>query len=227
MFDKHNIKELLKPVSIKKETLEFQLGVYRDKFDIYKKFNFPELHLYEKKKETNQNIIPDKIVLQQFKEIEKEKDVTEFRKVITSLKRDINEIDVKIQNETKKLNSLFTFSDFNYSIYVDQLNRYYATKLSFNALMELIFANEFGDKKIYYEVAGLRNLKVLYLLYKNCPLKCRDIMMIVYEEALAYYKLEEIQLIEQYGLIDGGMLDLVALSEAVRKKYELLWLERK
>ena len=52
-------------------------------------------------------------------------------------------------------------------------------------------------------------------------------MMIVYEEALAYYKLEEIQLIEQYGLVDGGMLDLVALSEAVRKKYELLWLERK
>ena len=222
MFEPDNIETLLKPLFMQKETWEFQLGIYQEKFDTYKKVNFPEMLIFERKKEQDPSLIPDKHILQQFKEIEKEPAVVSFRKTITKLKRDIRNIEQEIANETKRLNSMFSFKDKNYEIYVEYLNRYYLGKCTFTDLMEIVFTNEFNDKRIYYEVAGLRNMPILNLLVQKSPLKFRDIMRNMYEEAQSFYKIEEVKLIVEFDLMEDQKIDVFKLSSLVRVKYAKL-----
>jgi hypothetical protein len=223
MFDYNKIGEIFKPLYMKKETLEFQMGIYQDKLDTYKKLNFPEMLVYERKKEQNPTLIPDKVVLQQFKELEKEPAISKFNKTITQLKRDIKNIDQEIDNQAKKISNMFSFKEKNYEIYLEYLNRYYLGVSSFTELMELIFTNEFNDKKIYYEVAALRNMPVLNLLYQRSPVQYREFMRNICDEAAAYYKLEEIKLIYELDLMVDKKIDIFKLSCLVRAKYaELL-----
>ena len=222
MFEPANLETLLKPLFMQKETWEFQLNIYQSKFDEFKKLNFPEMLVFERKKEQDPTLIPDKQILQQFKEIEKEPAVVSFKKSITKLKRDIRNIDQEIANETKRLNDMFSFRDKNYEIYVEYLNRYYMGKSTFTDLMELVFTNEFNDKKIYYEVAGLRNLPILNLLVQKSPLKFRDIMRNMYEEAQSYYKMEEVKFIVDFDLMEDQKIDVFRLSSLVRVKYAKL-----
>ena len=51
MFEPANLETLLKPLFMQKETWEFQLNIYQSKFDEFKKLNFPEMLIFERKKE--------------------------------------------------------------------------------------------------------------------------------------------------------------------------------
>lgn len=219
MFNENNIEILFKPILTEKETLEFQLKIYGDKFDSYKKANFPELVLYENKKKHNPNIIPDKLVLAQLKDIEKEPDVQVFRQKISQLTREIKTIENKITSERTKINSMFTFSDYNCEKYINELNKYYHGNCSFNSLMELIFGLEFLDKIIYYELAYMRNLDVIYLLVEKSPLNMKKTMRNIYDELVSVFKLEEFDLIEEYDLMVDGRVDIYSLSALIQKKY--------
>ncbi len=183
MFDPTNLEELFKPLYAKKETFEFQLNILEEKFDGFKRINFPEMLIFEKKKTHEPALIPDKVVLDQYKKIEDEPAVAEFRQRITKLKKDIKNINIQIANETAKIKSMFSFTDRHYELYVNNLNKYYKGGMQFTAMMEIIFENEFNNKEIYYEVAGLRNYRILQMLYEKAPVKCKATMQNIYQES--------------------------------------------
>lgn len=220
MFDVTNLEELFKHLYAKKETLEFQLNILEEKFDGFKRVNFPEMLVYEKKKIHEPSLKPDRIVLDQYKQIEDEPAVAEFRQRITKLKRDIKNVEIEIANEAASIKSMFSFTDKNYEIYVDNLNKYYTGAMQFTTMMEIIFEKEFNKRSIYYEVAGLRNYPIIKLLYEKAPVKCKNTMLNIYEESKVVYMLEDYSLADQYDLVENGEVNKLKVSAMVEAKYE-------
>ena len=56
MFDLNKIETLFKSLYLQKETLQFKINVYQEKFNMYKKLNFPDILIYEQKKEQNSRL---------------------------------------------------------------------------------------------------------------------------------------------------------------------------
>ena len=220
MFDVTNLKEVFKPLYAKKETFEFQLNILEEKFDGFKRVNFPEMLIYEKKKVHEPKLIPDRIVLDQYKKIEDEPAVDEFRQRISKLKRQIKNTEVEITNAEATVKSMFSFTDKNYELYVNNLNKYYKGGMQFTEMMEIIFEKEFNKKSIYYEVAGLRNYPIIHLLYEKAPVKCKDTMLHIYEESKVVYMLEDYMIVDQYDVMENGEVDKVKVAAMAQTKYE-------
>ena len=105
MFDINSIKKLNPELVMQRETLEFKLQQYQNNFDSFKKMYYMDLFVYERKKEHQPNIIPDKKVLQQIKTLENDDAVKEFRQNIEQLKREISNIENTLKNQATKKNS--------------------------------------------------------------------------------------------------------------------------
>lgn len=220
MFDVTKMKEAFRPLYAKRETFEFQLNILEEKFDGFKRVNFPEMLVYEKKKVHEPALIPDRVVLDQYKKVEDEPAVAEFRQKITKLKREIKNIDVEILRAEANIKSMFSFTDTHYELYVNNLNKYYKGGMLFTDMMEAIFEFEFNSKSIYYEVAGLRNYPIIHLLFEKAPVKCKDIMINIYEESKIVYMLEDYIIIDQYKLEEDGKVNKVKVSAMAEAKYE-------
>ncbi len=215
MFEITHLDEKLKPLYMQKETLEFKLQQFTTNFDMFKKINYSELLIYERKKSQNSNIVPDKIVLQQIKALEDDKSVIEFKQIIDELTRDLKNINTTINNEYKKINDLFEFKEKNLQRYLIELNQFYTGGLTFNELMEDIFNNEFNNVKLYYELAAQRIYDVLFLIVSKAPKEWQHIMKNIFDQMHGEFTKEEIAIIEEYNA------DYKKMMIIIRNNYSL------
>lgn len=167
MFDIRMLEETLKPSYMQKETIEFKLKQFQTNFDTFKKINYEELLIYERKKELDSNTIPSKVVLQQIKLLETDDAAKEFKQIISSFKRDLKNLTISIDNEYRKINDKFSFTEKNLKRYLTELNKFYNGEIQFNELMEDIFNNEFNEKQLYYILASQRIYDVLFLIVEK------------------------------------------------------------
>lgn len=198
MFELTFLDETLKPIYMQKETIEFKLKQFQTNFDSFKRINYESLLIYERKKNQNPNIIPDKIVLQQLKALEDDVSVIEFKQTIDKLTRDLKNINTTINNEYKKINNLFEFKEKNLQRYLVELNQFFNGSLTFNELMEDIFNNEFNNKKLYYELAAQRIYDVLFLIVSKAPQEWQHTLKIIFDQMHSEFVKEEIKIIEEF-----------------------------
>ncbi len=169
IFDVSQLHITFSELFTKKETLEYKLQQYQKAFDAFKSMNFPELLIYERKKEYNKNIIPDKSVLMQIKANESDLAVKEFRQTINVLNKELKEINTLIKKEEFKLQNMFQFKEINLNRYLKTLDMYYNDSFLFTDLFEDIFNNEFNDKQLYTEINLQRNYSIFNLLILRAP----------------------------------------------------------
>ena len=220
MFEKESLEERLEGLFTQKETLEFQLGQYNEKFDTFKKINYEAMFIYERKKVHDKGLIPNKKVLQQVKAIETDEAVKEFRQTITTLSRDLKNVQNTIDNEAKKIENMFSFKEFNLKRYYNDFKLYMDGGLPFEHLMEDIFNTEFNNKKMYYDIAALRNYAILYMLIEKAPTEAQRLMRLIYDEAKYVYIKEEVNIIDVFGLEDdGNQADVYTVAVLTRAKY--------
>lgn len=198
MFELTFLDETLKPIYMQKETIEFKLKQFQTNFDSFKRINYESLLIYERKKNQNPNIIPDKIVLQQLKAIEDDIAVIEFKQTIDKLNRELKNINTTINNEYKKINDMFEFKEKNLQRYLVELNQFFNGGLTFNELMEDIFNNEFNNKKLYYELAAQRIYDVLFLIVSKAPQEWQHTMKLIFDQMHSEFVKEEIKIIEEF-----------------------------
>jgi len=192
MFTLESLRDILEPLFMEKETLEFQIDIYQKKFDLFRKVNYKELLIYERKRALDSSLLPSLHVLSQIKVIEKDEAVKEFRQILSNLKRELSNIENEISNEENKIKKMFTFKDVNLRKYLNEMSLYYKGILSFENIMRNIFNNEFLNAEIYTDVHGLRNYKIIEMLIKNCPLDWKLFFRIIYVEAVYVYTIEDL-----------------------------------
>lgn len=215
MFDIRMLEETLKPSYMQKETIEFKLKQFQTNFDTFKKINYEELLIYERKKELDSNTIPSKVVLQQIKLLETDDAAKEFKQIISSFKRDLKNLTISIDNEYRKINDKFSFTEKNLKRYLTELNKFYNGEIQFNELMEDIFNNEFNEKQLYYILASQRIYDVLFLIVEKAPTEWQHIMRLIYDEMYYEFIKEEISFVQEFGD------DYNKIMVLIRNKYVL------
>lgn len=193
MFTVDSIKDILEPLFLEKETLEFQIGIYQQKFDLLRKLNYKELMIYERQKVSNSSLLPSLKVLSQIKSIEKDEAAKEFIQILCGLKRELSNIETLISNEEKKINNMFSFKESNLIKYLNRSSLYFENLISFEMVMRDIFNNEFLNADIYTDVSALRNYEILSMIIKKIPVVWRDFARILYDEAKYVYTLEDLK----------------------------------
>ena len=176
-----NINDIMMLYITELETLEFKYNMLNDRVVTIKKQIFHELFLYEQMKINDKNVIPNKIVLSQYKLLEKDENYLRIKSEIEQYKLKIKNINKLIDDKSKYLNALFKFDRLNYLKYIDMfdmvLNDNNTIKL--DLLFEEIFNNEFLDKTLYYNIKWTRNYDVFNLLVEQAPEEMRSIMQYI------------------------------------------------
>lgn len=221
MFDVEKIEVFAADLLLKRETCEFQLNVFQTNLDKFKKENFKDILIFERMRDKNPKLIPDKSILKQMKIVESDPSVKNFKQTISKLKREIKNINTMIENVRIKIGKMFKFDDIDVMKYLNGLLAYQEGVSTFDELMEMIFKNEFNNKKMYYEVAGLRNYKVLSLLHDKAPQKWKKIMALILDETRYTFIKEEFKLIEEFDIIQNNEFDVPKLAILVQAKYKI------
>lgn len=192
MFDVENLKTTLHPLFMEQETLEFQISVFQEKFDLLLTLHYKDLLVYERKKEKNASLMPNIHILQQLKQLEDDESVTEFRQILGVLKRDLNIVNGHIDKETFVLNTMFAFRSFNVDRYLNNLILYYDGFLNFDDVMKDIFNNEFNDANIYESVHTLRTHNIINMLVLRSPVDWKDFARLIVDESKYVFALEDL-----------------------------------
>ena len=197
MFDINSIKKLNPELVMQRETLEFKLQQYQNNFDSFKKMYYMDLFVYERKKEHQPNIIPDKKVLQQIKTLENDDAVKEFRQNIEQLKREISNIENTLKNQATKIKFMFSYKKINLINYMNDLKLYFDGKMSFEIIMNDVFKNEFNGMVTYKEIHLQRNNEIMKLLVVKAPDEWKELFEIMYLEELRIQQEYDVQYIKE------------------------------
>ena len=197
MFDINSIKKLNPELVMQRETLEFKLQQYQNNFDSFKKMYYMDLFVYERKKEHQPNIIPDKKVLQQIKTLENDDAVKEFRQNIEQLKREITNIENTLKNQATKIKFMFSYKKINLINYMNDLKLYFDGKMSFEIIMNDVFKNEFNSMVTYKEIHLQRNNEIMKLLVIKAPDEWKELFEIMYLEELRIQQEYDAQYIKE------------------------------
>lgn len=197
MFDINSIKKLNPELVMQRETLEFKLQQYQNNFDSFKKMYYMDLFVYERKKEHQPNIIPDKKVLQQIKTLENDDAVKEFRQNIEQLKREISNIENTLKNQATKIKFMFSYKKINLINYMNDLKLYFDGKISFEIIMNDVFKNEFNGMVTYKEIHLQRNNEIMKLLVVQAPDEWKELFEIMYLEELRIQQEYDVQYIKE------------------------------
>lgn len=200
MFTETGVELYLQADIKQQETLQFQLDNLNSQVDSIKSEYFKELLVYERKKIYNNNLVPDKVVLDQLKKLEKDPTFKNIKAQQDSLKIQIKAIDEKIKKAKNKLVGLFQFHKMDVFNYVSKLNDYFDGKIDFIEVMEYIFDKEFKNKSLYMIIKLQRNYGMLEFLYKKAPKDVQPIISIMIEEHLRIDAEEDKKNMEMYGL---------------------------
>jgi len=176
-----NIYDALSPYITELETLEFKYNTLNDQVLTIKKDFFHDLFLYEQMKINDKTIIPDKIVLSQYKLLEKDENYLRIKKEIDDYKRKINNINKIITDKRKYLGGLFKFDQLNYIKYIEIFTIFLENEddIVLDSLFEEIFNNEFLDKELYYNIKWTRNYEIFNLIVEQAPEEMRAIMQYI------------------------------------------------
>ncbi len=197
MFDINSIKKLNPELVMQCETLEFKLQQYQNNFDSFKKMYYMDLFVYERKKEHQPNIIPDKKVLQQIKTLENDDAVKEFRQNIEQLKREISNIENTLKNQATKIKFMFLYKKINLINYMNDLKLYFDGKMSFEIIMNDVFKNEFNGMVAYKEIHLQRNNEIMKLLVVKAPDEWKELFEIMYLEELRIQQEYDVRYIKE------------------------------
>ena len=197
MFDINSIKKLNPELVMQRETLEFKLQQYQNNFDSFKKMYYMDLFVYERKKEHQPNIIPDKKVFQQIKTLENDDAVKEFRQNIEQLKREISNIENTLKNQATKIKFMFSYKKINLINYMNDLKLYFDGKMSFEIIMNDVFKNEFNGMVTYKEIHLQRNNEIMKLLVIKAPDEWKELFEIMYLEELRIQQEYDAQYIKE------------------------------
>lgn len=197
MFDINSIKKLNPELVMQRETLEFKLQQYQNNFDSFKKMYYMDLFVYERKKEHQPNIIPDKKVLQQIKTLETDDAVKEFRQNIEQLKREISNIENTLKNQATKIKFMFSYKKINLINYMNDLKLYFDGKMSFEIIMNDVFKNEFNGMVTYKEIHLQRNNEIMKLLVVKAPDEWKELFEIMHLEELRIQQEYDVQYIKE------------------------------
>lgn len=197
MFDINSIKKLNPELVMQRETLEFKLQQYQNNFDSFKKMYYMDLFVYERKKEHQPNIIPDKKVLQQIKTLENDDAVKEFRQNIEQLKREISNIENTLKNQATKIKFMFSYKKINLINYMNDLKLYFDGKMSFEIIMNDVFKNEFNGMVTYKEIHLQRNNEIMKLLVVKAPDEWKELFEIMYLEELRIQQEYDVRYIKE------------------------------
>lgn len=197
MFDINSIKKLNPELVMQRETLEFKLQQYQNNFDSFKKMYYMDLFVYERKKEHQPNIIPDKKVLQQIKTLENDDAVKEFRQNIEQLKREITNIENTLKNQATKIKFMFSYKKINLINYMNDLKLYFDGKMSFEIIMNDVFKNEFNGMVTYKEIHLQRNNEIMKLLVVKAPDEWKELFEIMHLEELRIQQEYDVQYIKE------------------------------
>ena len=197
MFDINSIKKLNPELVMQCETLEFKLQQYQNNFDSFKKMYYMDLFVYERKKEHQPNIIPDKKVLQQIKTLENDDAVKEFRQNIEQLKREISNIENTLKNQATKIKFMFLYKKINLINYMNDLKLYFDGKMSFEIIMNDVFKNEFNGMVTYKEIHLQRNNEIMKLLVVKAPDEWKELFEIMYLEELRIQQEYDVRYIKE------------------------------
>ena len=197
MFDINSIKKLNPELVMQRETLEFKLQQYQNNFDSFKKMYYMDLFVYERKKEHQPNIIPDKKVLQQIKTLETDDAVKEFRQNIEQLKREISNIENTLKNQATKIKFMFSYKKINLINYMNDLKLYFDGKMSFEIIMNDVFKNEFNGMVTYKEIHLQRNNEIMKLLVVKAPDEWKELFEIMHLEELRIQQEYDTQYIKE------------------------------
>lgn len=197
MFDINSIKKLNPELVMQRETLEFKLQQYQNNFDSFKKMYYMDLFVYERKKEHQPNIIPDKKVLQQIKTLENDDAVKEFRQNIEQLKREISNIENTLKNQATKIKFMFSYKKINLINYMNDLKLYFDGKMSFEIIMNDVFKNEFNGMVTYKEIHLQRNNEIMKLLVVKAPDEWKELFEIMHLEELRIQQEYDVRYIKE------------------------------
>jgi len=204
MFTEEGIEAALADDIKQKETMEFQLENLRKQVDDIKSKYFKELLIFERKKEHNKSLIPDKVVLEQMKSLERESAYKGIKAQMDSLKISIKEIDEKIEENKKQLIGLFKFSTVDIENYLEKFLKYLDSgdKSIFVDLMEFIFKNEFKNKRLYHIVNLQRNIPIFELLIEKAPDEYKWVFYDILEENYKLNNQYEDWYMEEFSVTD-------------------------
>jgi len=222
MFDINNVEGFAADLLLQRETFAFQLNVFETNLNKFKKLHFKEILIYEKQKINNPELRPTKDVLKIIKALETDPSVKIFKQNIARLSREIKNIDTKINNEKIRISNMFKFDEYDVRRFLYTYLDYKAGTGTFDNLMELVFNTQFNSKRMYYEVAGLRNFDILKLLHSKAPQQWKKVIIFIINEANYVFLQEEIALIETAGfeLIKDGGLDVLKLAILIKEMYQ-------
>lgn len=214
MFDVTKIEDNHNTLFMQKETLEFQIKVYQEKYDSFRKIKYKDLLVYERKKEFEQSLLPNAVVLKQMNSLESDPSIKEFRQTIVKWKRDLKNINTQISNEIKKLETMFQFNDRDLARYVERFDTYFNNRISFDELMKDIFNKEFRNQNMYFEIKEQRNYDVLQLLSIRAPLNWMIFMNDILSEIKYLYTIEDMK-------INGENFDVYIQTEEQRRNLRI------
>jgi hypothetical protein len=203
MFTEEGIREHYSDIIKQKETAEFKLTQLTIQVDEIKKMYFKELFVYERMKETNPNLVPNVNVLKQLKELERDPTYKDIKMQQDGLKLEIKRFDEILKKAYDSLDKNFKFDTINYKIYLNMMNDYIDgdEKTTFENVMEEVFGNEFGDKKLYKKVALQRGYDVINLLVEKAPDEQKTFFKYLLEWQMEMDTEKDLEYIE-LGLID-------------------------
>jgi len=206
-----NIDNTLSIYITELETLEFKYNTLNDQVLSIKKDLFHNLFLYEQMKINNKTIIPDKIVLSQYKLLEKDENYLRIKREINNYKIKINNINKIINDKRKYLNSLFKFDQLNYLKYIDIFTIFLENEddVVLDSLFEEIFNNEFLDKDLYYDIKWTRNYDVFNLIVEQAPEEMRTIMQYIID----YRYIKDVQ-------FDNNFIPIIEENPMLDRMYE-------
>lgn len=186
MFTEDGIEKSLELDIKRKETLEYQLEDLRSQTDSIKSTYFKELLVYERMKKQDPNLIPNKDVLNQLKELSRDPRFNEIKSSMDSMSMEIKQIEEKIESAKNKLGGLFKFHDIDVKNYADKYETYIKTrdKEKFVELMEFIFSKEFKNAKLYIKAHWQRNVKIFMMLVEKAPKEFQTVMKYIVEDEI-------------------------------------------
>lgn len=208
MFTEEGIELSLESEIKQKETFEYQLNGYQTQIDDIKYTYYKELLVYERKKIQNPNTIPNRVVLEQLKQLENNEIYKDIMSKVNSLKKQIKQIDEKVLKMKSKLVGLFQFKQTDCDNYIIKLDEYFKGTLEFRELMEFIFEKEFKNKRLYKIVSAQRNYPILEMLLLRAPEYINETFNIILQEQTKLFIYEEDEIISKYR--NNTMVDVMA-----------------
>lgn len=208
MFTEAGIESYLANDIKEQETLQFKLDNLNKQVDAIKSEYFKDLLVYERKKIQNPNLVPDKVVLDQLKGLERESAYKNIKAQQDALKIRIKEIDEKIEKMKAKLVNLFKFRETDVVNYAEKFEKYTESgdKNDFIELMEYIFEKEFQNKRLYHIVNFQRNYKIFDILLEKTPDIYKTLFGYIIGEQAAINDTYDYSFREKYGMDVTGLL---------------------